>query len=78
LLGRRRAGQVGKQLDHRELSAPGRLRAALALARWQLENGRREDAARLLGETGLGEQIDDDLAERRSLDELRTAAGPAS
>jgi class 3 adenylate cyclase len=55
-----------------------RLRAALALAAWQIENGRRDDAARLLGEAGLGEQIDDNLADRRSLDELRTAAGPAS
>jgi len=54
-----------------------RLRAALALAAWQLENQRREDAARLLAEARLGDGVDKDISERRLLDELRTAAGPA-
>ena len=52
-----------------------RLRAALALAAWQLEHRRREDAARLLAEAGLGAGVDEGLAERRLLDELRSAAG---
>ena len=54
-----------------------RLRSALALAAWQVENQRRGDAALLLAEPGLGDAVDETLSERRLLDELRAAAGAA-